>query len=112
MLRSRLECSLSIILLVRNDPPCSQWPYAKGDTQTVAALRALRCERRVLLSGTPIQNDLGEFFAVMDFACPGLLGDLGAFKKIFSGPIERSRAGPRRSSSPCFTTHTCQPSFH
>ena len=27
----------------------------------------------------------------MDFACPGLLGDLGKFKKIFSGPVERSR---------------------
>jgi DNA repair and recombination protein RAD54B len=30
----------------------------------VAGLRALKCQRRVLLSGTPIQNDLGEFFAV------------------------------------------------
>ena len=47
---------------------------ARGDTQTVAGLRALKCPRRVLLSGTPIQNDLGEFFAVMDFACPSLLG--------------------------------------
>jgi SNF2 family DNA or RNA helicase len=64
---------------------------AKGDTLTVAALRALKCKRRVLLSGTPIQNDLTEYFGLMDFACPGLLGDLGTFKKIFSGPIERSR---------------------
>ena len=64
---------------------------AKGDTQTVASLRALRCERRVLLSGTPIQNNLGEFYAVMDFACPGLLGDLSKFRRVFSGPVERSR---------------------
>ena len=63
----------------------------KGDTQTVAALRALRCDRRVLLTGTPIQNDLGEFFAVMDFACPGLLGDASVFKKVFSNPVEASR---------------------
>ena len=63
----------------------------KGDTQTIAALRALRCDRRVLLTGTPIQNDLGEFFAVMDFACPGLLGDASVFKKVFSNPVEASR---------------------
>ena len=64
---------------------------AKGDTQTVAALRKLRCKKRVLLSGTPVQNDLGEFFAVFDFACPGVLGDLAQFRKVFAAPVERSR---------------------
>ena len=64
---------------------------ARGDTQTLAALRKLRCDRRVLLSGTPVQNDLGEFFAVVDFACPGLLGERERFRRIFAAPIERSR---------------------
>jgi DNA repair and recombination protein RAD54B len=64
---------------------------AKGDTQTVAALRKLRCKKRVLLSGTPVQNDLGELFAVFDFACPGVLGDLAQFRKVFAAPVERSR---------------------
>ena len=64
---------------------------AKGDTQTVAALRKLGCRKRVLLSGTPVQNDLGEFFAVFDFACPGVLGDLARFRKVFAAPVERSR---------------------
>ena len=64
---------------------------AKGDTQTVAALRKLGCRKRVLLSGTPVQNDLGEFFAVFDFACPGVLGDLAQFRKVFAAPVERSR---------------------
>ena len=64
---------------------------AKGDTRTVAALRKLRCKKRVLLSGTPVQNDLGELFAVFDFACPGVLGDLAQFRKVFAAPVERSR---------------------
>jgi hypothetical protein len=34
---------------------------------------------------------LYRYIAVMDFACPGLLGDLGKFKRVFSGPVERSR---------------------
>ena len=57
---------------------------------------------KVLLTGTPIQNDLGEFFAVMDFACPGLLGDASVFKKVFSTPWRASRdkhAPPRRNGS-------------
>ncbi|CAN0025642.1 unnamed protein product, partial [Discosporangium mesarthrocarpum] len=33
---------------------------------------ALRCRRRVLLSGTPMQNDLEEFFAMVDFTNPGV----------------------------------------
>ena len=64
---------------------------ASGQTLTVTALRKLKCDRRILLSGTPVQNDLGEFFAVFDFACPGILGDYTSFKKIFAGPVERSR---------------------
>ena len=70
---------------------------AKGDTQTVAAIRGLKCDRRVLLTGTPIQNDLLEFYAVMDFACPGLLGDAACFKKIYGAPVQKV-AGQKRHS--------------
>ena len=38
---------------------------------------ALRCRRRIILSGTPIQNDLSEFHAMADFCNPGLLGGFG-----------------------------------
>jgi DNA repair and recombination protein RAD54B len=53
---------------------------------------ALRTPRRVILSGTPIQNDLGEFHAMADFCNPGLLDSYAAFKKIYETPILRSRA--------------------
>ena len=83
------SCTGGVDLLVCDE--AHRLKNVRGDTQTVAALRRLRCDRRVLLTGTPIQNNLGEFFAVMDFACPGLLGDATQFRKIFSGPVERSR---------------------
>jgi len=38
-----------------------------------------------------VQNDLNEFYAMIDFANPGLLGPLSAFKRIFAEPIEFSQ---------------------
>ena len=48
-------------------------------------------KRRVILSGTPIQNDLQEFFVVMDIVNPGVLGTLTSFKRIYEKPIIQSR---------------------
>lgn len=36
------------------------------------ALSGLKCRKRVLLSGTPMQNDLEEFYAMTDFTNPGV----------------------------------------
>ena len=54
--------------------------------------KALKTPRRIILSGTPIQNDLSEFHAMADFCNPGLLDDYSSFKKIFETPILNSRA--------------------
>ncbi|KAI5063036.1 hypothetical protein GOP47_0021583 [Adiantum capillus-veneris] len=59
--------------------------------KTISALLALNCPRRVLLTGTPVQNDLNEFYAMVDFANPNLLGPLSAFKRLYTEPIELSR---------------------
>lgn len=45
-----------------------------SENQTYQALMALKANRRVLLSGTPIQNDLLEYFSLVHFVNPGLLG--------------------------------------
>lgn len=55
------------------------------------AIRSLSTKRRIILSGTPIQNDLGEFFSMMDFVNPGLFESYNAFKRVFEDPIVRSR---------------------
>ncbi|QSZ34888.1 hypothetical protein DSL72_007749 [Monilinia vaccinii-corymbosi] len=59
--------------------------------KSAQAIRNLNTERRVILSGTPIQNDLSEFFTMVDFVNPGLLNGYNTFKKCFEGPILKSR---------------------
>jgi hypothetical protein len=59
--------------------------------KTIAALESLATRRRVLLTGTPLQNNLGELFALCSFACPGVLGSLAQFKLAFAAPIEKGR---------------------
>jgi hypothetical protein len=44
---------------------------------------------RLCLTGTPMQNHLGELWSLMQFALPGLLGSETAFDRIFRKPIER-----------------------
>ncbi|KIH42397.1 protein, SNF2 family [Ancylostoma duodenale] len=64
-----------------------------SDNLTYQALNGLQCERRVLISGTPIQNDLLEYYSLVNFVNPGLLGTAGEFKKRFENPILRGRDG-------------------
>ncbi len=60
-------------------------------TATSVALASLPCTRRVLLSGTPLQNDLAEFFAIVNFTNPGLLGTPAHFRKHYQSPILAGR---------------------
>ncbi|KAJ5826659.1 SNF2-related protein [Penicillium robsamsonii] len=55
------------------------------------AIQSLSAVKRVILSGTPIQNDLREFFAAVDLVNPGLLGNFKSFIREFETPIVRSR---------------------
>ncbi|KAF2396060.1 hypothetical protein EJ06DRAFT_517261 [Trichodelitschia bisporula] len=55
------------------------------------AIKSFATERRIILSGTPLQNDLSEFFAMVDVVNPGLLGKYTVFKREFEDPIVRSR---------------------
>ncbi|KAJ0425723.1 SNF2 family N-terminal domain-containing protein [Aspergillus carlsbadensis] len=55
------------------------------------AIQSLNTTKRIILSGTPIQNDLKEFFAAVDLVNPGVLGSFKSFIKEFEVPIVRSR---------------------
>ncbi|KAG0470025.1 hypothetical protein HPP92_016725 [Vanilla planifolia] len=71
---------------------CDEAHRLKNDqTLTNRALASLPCARRVLLSGTPMQNDLGEFFAMVNFTNPGILGDLAYFRRYYEAPIISGR---------------------
>uniref|UniRef100_A0A8C5WXV5 RAD54 homolog B n=1 Tax=Laticauda laticaudata TaxID=8630 RepID=A0A8C5WXV5_LATLA len=59
--------------------------------KTTAALLSLSCERRIILTGTPVQNDLQEFYALIEYVNPGILGPLSAYRKVYEEPILRSQ---------------------
>lgn len=62
-----------------------------NENQTARALASLPCRKRVLLTGTPMQNDLQEFFAMVDFTNPGVLGTQEEFRKRILFPVLRGR---------------------
>ncbi|KAK7600908.1 hypothetical protein V9T40_008349 [Parthenolecanium corni] len=57
------------------------------ENQTYQALTGLPTKRRVLLSGTPIQNDLLEYFSLVHFVNQGILGTAQEFRKHYEIPI-------------------------
>ncbi|EMD37765.1 hypothetical protein CERSUDRAFT_94757 [Gelatoporia subvermispora B] len=63
-----------------------------ANNKTSAMFKALDSKRRIILSGTPIQNDLSEFHAMADFCNPGLLDSYPNFRRLYETPILKSRA--------------------
>jgi SNF2 family DNA or RNA helicase len=57
-------------------------------SQIHAAVRTLRGRTRLALSGTPVENDLGELWSLFDFLLPGHLGNAEQFQRCFRTPIE------------------------
>lgn len=58
-----------------------------SSTKLSTALQEMNIQRKILLTGTPIQNDLQEFFTLVDFVNPGILGSYQEFKREFENPI-------------------------
>ncbi len=61
------------------------------ENQTYTALTHLQTSKRILLSGTPIQNDLLEYFSLLHFVNTGILGTTSEFKRRFETPILKGR---------------------
>ncbi|MGW0550353.1 DEAD/DEAH box helicase, partial [Streptomyces altiplanensis] len=55
---------------------------------TAGQLRTIDAHARVALTGTPVENNLSELWAVLDWTTPGLLGRLGTFRKHYAQPVE------------------------
>jgi len=71
---------------------CDEGHRLKSSTNKVLNyLTNLRIPKKVLLTGTPIQNDLVEFYTIINFVNPGLLGEFKLFQKEFINPIVKSR---------------------
>ncbi|MEZ9538328.1 SNF2-related protein [Shewanella sp. 10N.286.51.B8] len=60
-----------------------------AQAKVTQALKTFKGQFRLCLSGTPLENHLGELKSLMDFCLPGLLGQHNYFNKEFRGPIEK-----------------------
>ncbi|MYS46123.1 ATP-dependent helicase, partial [Streptomyces sp. SID5998] len=58
---------------------------------TARQLRTIGARARVALTGTPVENNLSELWAILDWARPGLLGRLGAFRARYAQAVESGR---------------------
>ena len=57
--------------------------------KTYQSAQSLKAQQRIALTGTPMENHLGELWAIYNVLIPGLLGDLDGFNRIFRHPIEQ-----------------------
>lgn len=67
------------------------------------AARQLKAKFRICLTGTPVENDLSEFYNIMDLCVPGVWGDLGIVK---SSSKNKSRLLARRTVKPFILRRT------
>lgn len=87
--------------LVRNDMEellKFQWHYVildesqaikNPDAQTTKAVQLLKSKNRLILSGTPVQNNTYDLYAQFNFLNAGLLGNKEFYKKEFANPIDK-----------------------
>ncbi|KAL3650059.1 hypothetical protein CASFOL_006462 [Castilleja foliolosa] len=61
----------------------------KGDT--THALKQVKCQRRIALTGSPLQNNLMEYYCMVEFVREGFLGSTHEFRNRFQNPIENGQ---------------------
>ena len=61
------------------------------EAKQTKAVRALPSPRKVALTGTPVENHLGELWSIMEILNPSLLGSAASFRERFVIPVERFR---------------------
>ncbi|CAH8512896.1 unnamed protein product [Dicrocoelium dendriticum] len=86
--------------------PNTSWTYIildeghkikNPEAEITSAVKRFATPHRLILSGSPVQNNLRELWSVFDFVCPGRLGPLADFMQQFSIPITQ---GGYASASP------------
>ncbi len=78
-----------------------------ASSQAAKAARVLRARHRLALSGTPIENHLGELWSLLEFLNPGMLGSSTAFKRFSrAGRSAEDLAALSRALAPFFLRRT------
>ncbi|MDB5135638.1 MAG: Superfamily or helicase, family [Mucilaginibacter sp.] len=65
------------------------------ESQRYKASRLLKSRNKVVLTGTPVENNTFDLYGQLSFACPGLLGSKLYFKQIYSSPIDMFKSSKR-----------------
>jgi len=73
-------------LVVADEAQHVKNPHAR----TARALRTIPSRGRIALTGTPVENNLSELWAILDWTVPGLLGTLSAFRDRYAKDVEGS----------------------
>jgi superfamily II DNA or RNA helicase len=68
-----------------------------ANAKTTGLVCRLDARHRLCLTGTPVENHLGELWSQFAFLMPGLLGDSRRFARVFRTPIEKKHDGGRRA---------------
>ncbi|MEA1982654.1 MAG: SNF2-related protein [Campylobacterota bacterium] len=66
-------------------------------TKMAVALKSFKSEHRLALSGTPIENHLGELWSIFSFLMPGFLDTMSFFKNYYQTPIEKEHNFERQN---------------
>ncbi len=61
------------------------------ETKQARAARSLKADYRAALTGTPVENNVGDLWSIMEFLNPGFLGTQAQFKRTFFIPIQANR---------------------
>jgi superfamily II DNA or RNA helicase len=69
-----------------------------AQTQAARVVGQLQARNRLCLTGTPLENNLGELWSLVNFLMPGLLGDATTFRRLYRTPIEKHADEARRDS--------------
>ena len=67
------------------------------DSQRYKAARLLEARNRIVLTGTPVENNTYDLYGQLSFACPGLLGSKEQFRQLYSVPIDQFKDSRRAS---------------
>jgi SNF2 family DNA or RNA helicase len=76
-----------------------------ADTLRARFARDLKAEQKIALSGTPLENHLGELWSIFRVVSPALLGSHDRFRERFAVAIERDRSAKKRQE----LAHTLRP---
>jgi superfamily II DNA or RNA helicase len=69
-----------------------------SNSKTAAQIRTFQAEWKVALTGTPMENHLGELWSIFHTVAPGVLGSWEQFRKRFASPIEKDGNIDRREA--------------